>query len=124
MLVIDRFGDEHKVTSEFIASSVNVNPVVIRRTLQSLKAAGLIAVKAGSGGAKLAKDLHTVTLYDVYMATDCLADGLFHFHEKPNAACPVGKNIHRVLDGRLAAAQLAMENELKQTTLADLAAEI
>ena len=40
LLVINAFQDKVKTTSEFIASSVNVNPVVIRRTMQSLKAAG------------------------------------------------------------------------------------
>ena len=49
---------------------------------------------------------------------------LFHFHENPNPACPVGKNIHSVLDNHLAEAQQAMENELKKVTLADLCAEL
>ena len=31
---IDTFEKDHKLTSEFLASSVNVNPVVIRRLLQ------------------------------------------------------------------------------------------
>lgn len=121
LLVIHKFSNEQKTTSEFIASSVNVNPVVIRRTLQSLKAAGLIDVKAGSGGASLAKGLKDITLYDVYVAMDCLEGGLFHFHENPNPDCPVGKNIHAVLDDHLANAQLAMENKLKKVTLSNLA---
>ena len=53
LLVLYKFADSQKTTSEFIASSVNVNPVVIRRTLLSLKAAGMIEVKAGSGGARI-----------------------------------------------------------------------
>ncbi|MDE7094998.1 MAG: Rrf2 family transcriptional regulator [Anaeroplasmataceae bacterium] len=120
LLAIDFFGNEVKTTSEFIASSVNVNPVVIRRTLQSLKKAELVEVKAGSGGASIKKDLKEITLYDVYVAMECLEGGLFHFHEKPNALCPVGKNIHTVLDEHLSNAQAAMENELKKVTLADL----
>lgn len=56
LLVIDLFGKTNKVTSEFIAASVQVNPVVIRRTLLSLKAAGMIEVKAGSGGASIIRD--------------------------------------------------------------------
>lgn len=120
LLAIHTLGKEYKTTSEFIASSVNVNPVVIRRTLQNLKAAGLVEVKAGSGGASITKDLKEITLYDVYLAMDCLESGLFHFHENPNPACPVGKNIHAVLDTHLAAVQMAMENELKKVTLANL----
>lgn len=124
LLAIVYFGKEHKTTSEFIASSVNVNPVVIRRTMSSLKNAGIIDVKAGSGGASLAKDLNQITLFDIYNAVGCVEGSLFHFHENPNPACPVGKNIHAVLDGYLIAAQNAFENELKKTTLGDLTAEL
>ena len=120
LLVVDTFGKEIKTTSEFIASSVNVNPVVIRRTLQSLKKADLIEVKAGSGGASIKKDLKDITLYDVYVAMECLEGGLFHFHENPNPKCPVGKNIHSVLDTHLLHAQVDMENELKKVTMFDL----
>lgn len=124
LLAVHTLGKEHKTTSEFLAASVNVNPVIIRRTLQSLKAAGLIEVKAGSGGASIIKDPKEISLYDVYVAMDCMEGGLFHFHENPNSACPVGKNIHAVLDKRLLLAQTAMENELKKTTLADLIDEL
>ena len=124
LLVIHTFSETTKVTSEFIAASVQVNPVVIRRTLLSLKAAGMIDVRAGSGGATIRKDLNEVTLYDVYTAVDSVDGGLFHFHENPNPSCPVGKNIHAVLDAHLADAQAAMENELKKVTLADLTREL
>lgn len=120
LLAIDTFGKEYKMTSDFIASSVNVNPVVIRRTLSSLKAAGIVAVKAGSGGAALCKNAREITLYDVYQAVDCVEGDLFHFHENPNPQCPVGKNIHSVLDSHLTEAQRVMENELRSVTLADL----
>lgn len=124
LLVIHIFSDTKKTTSEFIAASVRVNPVVIRRTLLSLKAAGIVEVKAGSGGARIVKDLKDVSLYDIYKAVDCVDGGLFHFHENPNPACPVGKNIHAVLDNRLSDAQAAMENELKKVTLADLTRDL
>ncbi len=124
LLVINKFGRERKTTSDFIAASVNVNPVVIRRTLSGLKAAGMIEVKAGSGGASIVKDLSEITLYDVYKAMDSVDGGLFHFHENPNPACPVGRNIHAVLDAHLADAQAAMENELKKVTLADLTQDL
>ncbi len=124
LLVINTFQDKVKTTSEFIAGSVNVNPVVIRRTMQSLKAAGMIDVKAGSGGARLARRPEDITLFDVYSAVDSVEGDLFHFHENPNPACPVGRNIHAVLDVKLQEAQAALENQLKKTTLADLAGQI
>ena len=124
LLVIHTFGKEKKTTSDFIAASVQVNPVIIRRTLLSLKAAGMIEVKAGSGGATIVRDLKDITLYDVYRAVDSVEGDIFHFHENPNPACPVGKNIHAVLDTHLADAQAAMENELKKVTLFDLTREL
>ncbi len=124
LLVIYNFSQTTKVTSDFIAASVQVNPVVIRRTLLSLKAAGMVDVKAGSGGASIVKDLGDITLYDVYKAVDSMDGDMFHFHENPNPACPVGRNIHAVLDAHLADAQAAMENELKKGTLLDLTKDL
>ena len=124
LLAIYKFNKDYKTTSEFIASSVNVNPVVIRRTLQSLKAAGLVEVKAGSGGANITRPLDQITLYDIYRAMDSLDGDLFHFHENPNPNCPVGRNIHQVLDRHLKEAQIAMENKLKSVKLSELTDEI
>ena len=45
---------------------------------------------------------------------------LFHFHDAPNPACPVGRNIHALLDDKLKAIQDAMEDEMRKYTLADL----
>ena len=124
LLVIYNFSATTKVTSDFIAASVQVNPVVIRRTLLSLKAAGMVDVKAGSGGASIVKDMGDITLYDVYKAVDSMDGDMFHFHETPTPACPVGRNIHAVLDAHLADAQAAMENELKNVTLLDLTKDL
>lgn len=122
---MDVFGEEAKLTSEFLASSVNVNPVVIRRLLQQLKAAGLVEVTRGSGGCKPAKPLDKITMLDVYRAVECVdGDSLFHFHENPNPQCPVGRNIHAVLDGKLARVQSAMEAEMQRITLAEIARDV
>ncbi len=45
---------------------------------------------------------------------------MFHFHENPNSDCPVGRNIHNILDDKLQRVQEAMERELKSITLADV----
>ena len=121
LIGMEVFGKEQKATSELLASSANVNPVVIRRLLQQLKKAGLVRVKRGSGGAEIDRPLEQITLLEVYRAVECVEDGqLFHFHEDPNVLCPVGRNIHSVLDQKLEAVQAAMEAELKKTTLNDL----
>ncbi len=117
---IDVFEDEYKITSDFLAESINVNPVVIRRILQQLKAANLINVTRGSGGAAIVRDMDKITFLDVYNAVECVDNGeLFHFHENPNTDCPVGRNIHNVLDSRLSRIQKAMEDEMRKITIAD-----
>lgn len=120
LLVIGYFAPEQRATSTFIAKSVNANPVVIRRVLGQLKDAGLVEVEMGLGGATLARDAEQITLLDVYRAVESSEEHLFSFHEDPNPACPVGRNIHAALDGELDAAQAALENRLAQTALADL----
>ena len=121
---IDIFGGQMRVTSEFLSGSTGVNAVIVRGVLGQLRNEGIVETRQGSGGAHLAKALDEITLYDIYKAVDCVDDeGLFHFHENPNAECPVGRNIHKAMDGRLEAAQAALENELKSTTLAEVVAD-
>ena len=124
LMCIDHFAGQHKATSEFIASSVNVNPVIIRQVLQKLKAAGLVTVERGAGGAALARPASDITLLDVLQAIEGVKGPLFNFHENPNPAFPVGAAVRPVLEGRLQKAQSAMEQELASTSLADLLKDV
>lgn len=118
---IDVFKDNYKVTSDFLAGSTNVNPVIVRKILGQLKTAGLVEVARGSGGASIPKPLNEISFLDIYHAVECVEKGeLFHFHENPNADCPVGRNNHVVLDDRLTRVQKAMEAELASITLEDI----
>ena len=117
---IDTFTDQ-KMTSDFMAGSIGTNPVIIRKILQQLKAAGLIEVSRGTGGVTITRPFEQITFLDIYNSVECTPEEqLFHFHENPNPNCPVGKNIHRVLDNRLLEVQKAMEEKLSQITLADV----
>ncbi len=121
---IDTFSDQ-KMTSDFMAASIGTNPVIVRKLLQQLKAAGLIEVSRGTGGVTITRPLDKITFLDVYKAAECAPDEeLFHFHENPNQKCPVGKNIHKVLDSRLLKVQKAMEDELASMTLADVKTDV
>lgn len=122
---IETFGGEYKITSDFLASSINVNPVIIRKILSQLKNAGLVEVARGTGGTTAARSIDEITFYDVYLAVDLLEEGdLFRFHENPNPVCPVGRNIHIALDDKLSDIQGAMENEMKKYTIADVVNDI
>ena len=120
---IDYFRDMDRVNSEFLAGSIGVNPVIVRTVISQLREAGIVQTKRGSSGAELSKRLDEITLYDIYKAVGSVdpEEGLFHFHEQPNPECPVGRNIHKVLDQHLLDAQRALEAELRSTTMADIA---
>ena len=121
MTCMETFKEDYKITSDFLASSINVNPVIIRRILSQLKDAGLIDVKRGTGGAAVIKPLEEITFLDVYRAVECIGENtLFHFHENPDPNCPVGRNIHNILDEKLLRMQEAMERELQSITMADV----
>ncbi|RAW15268.1 transcriptional regulator [Paenibacillus taichungensis] len=108
----------NECTGDFIAKSVNTNPVIIRRIMSKLKQAGLIEVRPGVGGASLLKDPADITLLDIYHALEVVEDGeLFNFHKHPNPNCPVGSMIEQTLRAELIEAQLAMEQRLKRVTI-------
>ena len=81
LIIIALKGKESKVTSDFLAASVGVNPVIIRKTLSQLKKAELISVAHGTGEQRF-KDLKDISLLDVYQAVECLGKTgqLFSFH--------------------------------------------
>ena len=126
---IDTFSDQ-KMTSDFMAASIGTNPVIIRKLLQQLKAAGLIKVSRGTGGVTITRPLDQITFLDIYKAVECTPDEeLFHFHENPNSNCPVGRNILSLLQlpsvqGRLLQVQKAMEDKLAGMTLADVKKDV
>lgn len=119
LLCIGRFQGEYKTTSTFLAGSVNVHPVIIRKVLGQLRTAGLVEVAAGVGGAKLKRSPKDITLLDVFRAVEEDED-LFHFQENPNPDCPVGRNIHRVLGTRLERIKQHMREDLARITLEEL----
>lgn len=120
ILTLLAYGKGEAMTSDYIAGSVNTNPVVVRRILSMLVAAGLVASQEGAGGGvRLAKAAKAVTLKDVYCAVE--SDPLFSLHPKaPNPACPVGGTIQAALGSTLNQAELALRQSLSATTLADL----
>ena len=114
---VEMFKDQYKITSDFLAGSINTNPVIIRKILTQLKNAGLITVVRGTGGVNPTRPLNEISFYDVYEAIEPVENGdLFSFHTSPNPQCPVGRNIHNLLDD----IQLAMEAEMKKYTIEDL----
>ena len=112
---------EHEpITSAFIASSVNTNPVVIRRLLGCLREAGLVTSQPGTGGGwRLLRAPAAISLREVYRAVD--DEPLFALHHRaPNSDCPVGRSIQQALTGVFREAEFALERKLADLTIADV----
>lgn len=108
------------LTSEYIAGSVNTNPVVVRRLLGALRKVGIVSSRPGNGGGwELAKNPDKLTLRDVRRAVKEGSPFSMH-NQPPNPKCPVGKNIQGVLGQVYDRAERIMEEELAQTTILSL----
>ncbi len=124
LLAIDKFGGKYKVTSEFLAGSLQVNPVMVRQILTNFKAHGFTDIVDRSKGFELTTPLEKLSLYDVYTALNFQEKNIFGFHDNPNPQCPVGKNIHALLDSRFDAIQNEFEQGLKSYSLCDMSLEL
>ncbi len=113
-----------KITSKLLATSVNTNPVIIRRIMGYLKNQGLITTATGHDGAKLIKSAKDINLLDVYKAVELTAGNqLFSLHENTNPHCPIGRHINGVLATHLGAARKALESSLSEVSISELASE-
>jgi Rrf2 family protein len=108
------------LTSEYMASSVNTNPVFIRRVLGKLARARLVISQPGMGGGwRLLHEPEAITFLDAYQAVE--EDQLLALHHStPNPQCLVGRNIQRSLVQYFGEAEQAFAQVLAQCTLAQL----
>lgn len=120
LLCTAHFSNLRRVTSDFLGESVGSNPVIIRRLLGQLQRAGLVVVRGGPGGTRVAKPLTDITLLDVFNAVQATEDSMFRFHDNPDYKCPIGKNIHKLLDKRLEAVRDALNRELAAMNMGQL----
>lgn len=120
VLAVLAYKEGDRVTSSFLAGSVNTNPVVIRRLLLALQRARLVETRKGAGlGSRLSRAPVRIHLAEVYRAVED-AEAFAMPPGKPNAGCPVGQCIQATLEGVFESAESAMERELARTTLKDV----
>lgn len=111
---------DEPVPSAQIAASVNTNPAFLRTLLGRLREAGLVDVVMGpGGGALLARDPKTVSLWDVYQAVESQPAMTLHRCE-PNAKCLVGGNIIGVLEDVTNDVENAVKKQLEAIDLTEL----
>ncbi len=118
---IEYFKKETIVTSSLLASSTGANPVTVRTVISELREAGILDISQGKTGIGLKKNIDDISLLDVFNAVDSLdEDGLFHFHNSPNPNCPIGKNIHKAMDDKLAKIQDSMKRQMEEIKIGNV----
>jgi len=117
VLAVLAYKDGDRVTSALLASSVNTNPVIIRRLLLALQRAKLVETRKGAGaGSRLSRSPGRINLAQIYRAVE-QAEPFATPSSKPNSDCPVGNCIRRELEKVFASAEAALEQDLAKTSL-------
>ena len=112
------------VTSETISRMLDTNPVVVRRTMASLKAAGYLASTKGHGGGwSLAVSLDDLTLRDIHNALGApkvFAIGLSDDHPR----CLVEQAVNLALKDAMAEAEQRLLARFGEVTIGALARDV
>ncbi|MGL5168797.1 MAG: RrF2 family transcriptional regulator [Afipia sp.] len=111
------------LTSETLATFLATNPVVIRRTMASLRDAGFVRSEKGHGGGwVIACDLAKVTMRDIH---NVLGGGsLFAIGNRTESpGCLVEQAVNAAMSDAFKDAEALLIDRLSKITLADLAAD-
>ncbi|TDQ07523.1 Rrf2 family transcriptional regulator [Pedobacter metabolipauper] len=111
------------LSSEWIAGSININPVLVRKELGNLRSHGLVNSKEGkNGGSYLEKAADQISLAQVYHAVK--QDHLLGVSKNtPNPLCQVGKQINMHLNTLYDSTEQTLISELSKQTLADFSSK-
>ncbi|MBP6577662.1 MAG: Rrf2 family transcriptional regulator [Chryseobacterium sp.] len=86
------------LTSDWLAGSINVNPVIVRKELINLKKSGLVESRQGKdGGVRIGKDAENINVAEIYEAIKN-SEVLGKKNLNPNPLCNVGKDINKNLN--------------------------
>ena len=95
-------------TSERIAQMLNTNPVVVRRTMASLRQHGIVESEGGRGGGwSLTRPLSEITILDAPLSND-------------HPSCPVERAANAKLQLAYQSAEQALQREFQKVTLAEV----
>ncbi|MDV6169814.1 Rrf2 family transcriptional regulator [Flavobacterium sp. DG1-102-2] len=89
---------EEFLSSEYLAGSMNINAVLVRKEIANLKKHNIVESREGKyGGTRLLKPAKDITLNDIFAMT-FESVHLGYSKNNPNPACPVGLKINDRLD--------------------------
>ena len=110
---------DHEKTSEWMATSIGVNPVIVRNVTGMLRRAGLVRTHRGVAGANAARKMSEISLLDVFKAVEIESE-IFSIHPRPSSTCPIGSRITGTLEHAFGDVQIAMEGRLATISMEDV----
>lgn len=120
LTLLAKFPDDY-LSSEFIASSINLNPVLVRKEISNLKKNNIVRSKEGkNGGAKLNLSPSKITLKQIFESTFEEISLGFSKNE-PNPKCPIGKDINQNLSALYLTLNDSVMKQLENQTLEEFA---
>ncbi|MEL1254218.1 Rrf2 family transcriptional regulator [Flavobacterium sp. DGU38] len=122
LTLLTKFPNDY-LSSEFIAGSMNLNPVLVRKEIANLKAHHIVESKEGkNGGTKLSKAASNITLKEIFEMT-FENIGLGYAKNQPNPDCPVGKKINQNLDALYVEMNQKVCEQLENISLEDFSTQ-
>jgi DNA-binding IscR family transcriptional regulator len=118
LTLLSKFPEEY-LSSDFIAGSMNLHPVLVRKEIVNLKKNNIVESKEGkNGGTRLLKSASKITLNAIFKMTfDTVTLGFSK--NEPNPNCPVGKQINKNLEELYDDINQKIGLQLSQITLED-----
>ena len=118
LTLLSKFPDEY-LSSDFIAGSMNLHPVLVRKEIANLKKNHIVESKEGkNGGTKLLKPSSEISLDHIFKMTFETVS-LGYSKNDPNPDCPVGKQINKNLDELYADINQKISVQLSEISLTE-----
>lgn len=118
LTLLSKFPEDY-LSSDFIAGSMNLHPVLVRKEIANLKKNNIVESKEGkNGGTKLLKSASNITLEAIFKMTFETAS-LGFSKNTPNPKCPVGQKINENLGDLYDTINEKISIQLSSITLED-----
>ncbi len=122
LTLLSKYPDDF-LSSDFVAASLNINPVLVRKEIANLKKHQVVESKEGkNGGTKLIKSAKDITLEDIFRITFEKVT-LGYSKNEPNPACPVGKKININLQNLYCDINKKISSQLSEISLLEFTSE-
>lgn len=116
--LLSKFPGEF-LSSEFLASSMNLHPVLVRKEIANLKKNHIVESKEGkNGGTRLLKPAEDISMDIIFKLTH---ESVHFGYSKndPNPNCPIGRQINKKLDDLYDGINSKISSDLEKISLLD-----